>query len=383
MHRRLKNPARGLLLAALVAAGCDSPPMPAPQDMASSADLPPPPPVDMTGATCAPFTGELAACSCSAEDYAPRFQMSSKDSWPACVSDENTYKLAGMNTPSTAARTRALVSIGEKLWKNANAPTAQNFTDARAEYAVAEGIGSRVQRRQDIHYPEIPENTTTKCTDAAIAAMYPDRCVGPQRLLPILNDAFQAGQAGMNPRVNAARIEAALLWFFHISIMSEHWTCSFSNIADCDSAWAYYTADSQRGQPLGLAQYVNELSPETHNRVFDGLLAARCWRDIDKALPTTRMDLYRRASEQTDKAATRGMALILRDRLGKLQNSAGDVQAAHLAFINIIGGFLDRAARAINAQQADVLKAQVSAATAGAVDVAKARAAIDAIFACP
>ena len=376
----------GLALGAVaaLASGCDSPMPMNHQDLGmNQPDMSLP--GDLTGASCAPFSGELASCTCTPEDYAPRFEMSAKDTWPACISDADAsaYKLVGMNTPSTAARTRAFVSMGTRLWKNANVPSDADFLAARNDFSTPEGIGSRVQRRQDVHYPDIPDNTASKCTDATIAMMYPDRCAGPQKILPIINDALTKGQAGMDARVNAARIEAALLWFFYISIASEHWTCGFSNMADCDSAWAYYTADTTRGQPLGLAEYVNGLSPATHDRVFDGLLAARCWRDIDKALPGARMDLYKRASDQTDKAALRGMALILRDRLGKLMAASGDVQAAHLAFINIIGGFLDRAARARDATKADELKAEVSKTMAANVDVQKAQAALDALFACP
>ena len=101
------------------------------------------------------------------------------------------------------------------------------------------------------------------------------------------------------------------------------------------------------------------------------------------ALPSTRTDLYKKASDQTDKAALRGMALILRDRLGKLKTGAADVQAAHLAFINIIGGFLDRGARARDAARADELKAEVSKTVVADVDTQKAQAAIDALFPCP
>ncbi|MSP63204.1 MAG: hypothetical protein EXR72_23265 [Myxococcales bacterium] len=93
------------------------------------------------------------------------------------------------------------------------------------------------------------------------------------------------GLAQTQPIVQAARIEAALLWFFYRSMTSEVWTCSFDDITDCDSAAGYYRQINPREMPVGLARYVAALGPEAHNRIYDALLAERCWRDIDKMLP--------------------------------------------------------------------------------------------------
>jgi hypothetical protein len=76
-----------------------------------------------------------------------------------------------------------------------------------------------------------------------VAGMYPDRCGGPGRVLPIVNDAFQKGIAGTQPLVQAARLEAALLWFFYLSTMSEMWTCSFDDITDYDQARKLFESD--------------------------------------------------------------------------------------------------------------------------------------------
>ena len=138
-----------------------------------------------------------------------------------------------------------------------------------------------------------------------------------------------------------------------------------------------------RAKPAGLAAYVAALDPETHDRITDAILAERCWRDLDKDLPAKNTALYQRALAQIDKPITRGMALILKDRFGKIAGAPADVQKAQLAFVAQLGLFLDRAARAANPARADELKAQWSLVDPTKVDAKKARDAIDALFPCP
>jgi hypothetical protein len=77
------------------------------------------------------------------------------------------------------------------------------------------------------------------------------------------------------------------------------------------------------------------------------------------------------------------MALILRDRFGQLSCSTGVQQQANLEFVKLMGGFMDRAVRAIDATKADALKAQYTAASAAQVDVAKSQQLLDSLFPCP
>lgn len=331
---------------------------------------------------CQPFTGALSSCKCSSDDYAPRYNGSKNDTWPTCVSDGNAFVLFGTSTPGASARTVAFVSMGTKLWKHPAVPSAQEMTAARDEYAVANGIGSRVARRQDIHYPEVPGTNKFACNDLTIAAQNPDRCAGPAKLKAIIDDAFAKGIAGTKPQVQSARIEAALLWFFYLSSLSEVWTSSFDNAADVDSAWAYLSG-TERSKPIGLGQYFQQLDQETYDRAFDAVLAARCWRDLDKTLPSGCNLFYQRAASQVDKAFTRGMALILRDRIGKLPTLSGEPQEAALSFVNIIGLLLDRAARAVDPAKADQLKTSTQAATVSGVNVGQAQSLIDGLFGCP
>jgi hypothetical protein len=372
-----------LILACLVLSACDDDvKQQLEPDLAAAPDFSPAP--DMADPTCPTKMEDVSACMHAADDYEPRQNGSAGDQWPACISDDNTFHQLGASPPSTSARTLAWDSMALKLWRNAAPPTMQNFLDARNEYSVAQGIGSRVDRRQDIHYPEVPgAPSALACTNAGIPLMYPDRCAGPAKLTPLINDAFQKGIAQMQPRVQAARIEAALLWFFYLSTLSEVWTCSFDKKDDCDSALAYYNAFTPRDELHGLASYIQPLGPETHQRAFDGFLAERCWRDLDQALPATNTALYTRASNQIDRAELRGLALIARQRFGLMPCLSGEERLAAHEFLKILIGFLDRDARARNAGHADILEAQVERPDAAAVDVPAAQAALDALYPCP
>ena len=336
-------------------------------------------------AMCQPLSGSLSACKCSPDDYAPRFNNSKTDTWPACISDANPNKYVQLaaSLPAAASRAQAFVAMGTGLWKKGGVPTSADFTVARDAYSVAEGIGSRVARRQDIHYPEVPGSDKFACSTPSVATMYPDRCAAPGKLKPIIDAAFTAGIAGTKPLVQSARIEAALLWFFYLSPLSEEWTSGFDDIEDVDSAWAYLTGGTDRGSPIGLGQYIQQLDTQTYDRCFDAVLAGRCWRDIDKDFPSTCNLFYQRTSNQLDKALTKGMALILKDRIGKIPTLTGEAQEAALNFVNIMGLLMDRAARAIDPAKADQLKTSTQAATAAGVNVGQAQSLLDSLFACP
>lgn len=328
---------------------------------------------------------DTSGCQPGAMDYQPRAGMPGTHGWAACISDDNTWHMINPDIPAAVSRSIAFESMAGKLWNNTATPTAANFLEARDEYSVDEGLASRVGRRQDVTYPEVPGDDKFACANAGVPEMYPDRCAAPAKLKPIIDDAFTKGAAGEKPWVQAARIEASLLWFFHLSMTSEVWTCSFDDITDCDSAAGYYTQISARGEPKGLAAYVQRLDQETHDRIYDALLAERCWRDIDQMMPATDASkhLYDMAQDQLQKAANRGQALILRDRIDQVGCLTGEAQEAQIEFVKILGGLLDHAARTLDAGKADTLKAYTSAPSGDAARIAEAIGALDAIFACP
>ncbi|RPH69088.1 MAG: hypothetical protein EHM78_16480 [Myxococcaceae bacterium] len=325
------------------------------------------------------YVEDLSGCSADPLDYLPRLNGSATDQWSACITDASPddYPRIDPNV-STIARTAAFEEIATKLWEDRVVPGKQDFIDARVAYAVDQGIDSRVQRREDYHYPA----ASAACSTAGVPETAPDRCVGPAKLLPILNDAFAKGALGERNRIQAARIEAALVWFFYVSTYSEVNSC-INTPNNCDSAWAYYTGGTSRGAPLGIARRIQAIGPGTHDRGFDAALAARCWRDLDQAVPAAQLDLQGRARAQYDRALLRGMALVARKKFAELSCATAGGKEARLTFLQTFLPLLDRAARAIDSAKADVLKAQAQATTVSALDPAAAIAALDALFPCP
>ncbi len=318
---------------------------------------------------------ENSSCAPMADDYQPRDNASANDTWPACISDAGEYVKFDTNI-SSLARVAAFEEIGEILgFGGRKAPSPDDFLAARVVYAQEQGLESRVSRREDEHYPAAP----AACRDLTPEeqAMYPDRCVGPVKIRPILNDAFEAGIRGEAPLENAGRIEAALLWFFYASIYKEA-TSAAQNAVDVDSMWAKYTGGEPRESALGFSRYVKPRSQQAHDRIWDGLLAVRCWRDLDNPTGTaTDPVMHERARAQLDRALLRGVALIVRQRL----EQAACAPAWESA--KILGAVLDREATVRDPAQAAALREELGKGRAEDVDTARAVGALDALFPCP
>lgn len=328
------------------------------------------------------------ACAPLATDYVPRSRMPATPAWPVCVSDDGAFH---PNSTSIGSVSRTLAfeqmhrdpAMGrpDGLFDPTRDPSAEEFTAARLIYAQDNGLGSRVERRADEHYPQPRPND---CQMEVVRAANPDYCVGPSRLLPVLNAAFAAGQMGgmgVAQRVHAARIEAALLWFLYVSPFKESLTCT-TTPADCDSAWAYYTAgqyERDGAAQYALARYVRALDPATHQRIWDGLLAVRCWQSA------LGMDLEARdrARAQLDRALTRGIVRVLQDRALRVASTTGAERAAHFAFVKVIGPLMDRAARAVDPAGADALRAAFMGEDPAAFPAERVVSTLERLFPCP
>ncbi|HEY5999429.1 MAG TPA: hypothetical protein VI078_09055, partial [bacterium] len=202
-------------------------------------------------------------------------------------------------------------------------------------------------------------------------------CVGPAQIQPLLNAAFAEGVDGAAPVRNAARIEAGLLWFLYASVFKEANSCA-TTAKDCDSSYAYYTGGEPRESGLGLARYTRLRSLQAHGRVWDGLLAVRCWRDLDHpAGEAEDLALRDRATAQLDRALLRAVALIVRQRAGMLPCDAA------WQSVRILGPVLDREATLRDPANAARLRAEVGRAAPDEVDVPALVAALDALFPCP
>jgi hypothetical protein len=318
---------------------------------------------------------EDPACKPLAMDYEPG---NDSDSWAKCISDDGAYHPFDANI-STIARIAAFETIRGLLFTG-TAPAPEAFVQAKEAYAQDQGLGSRVDRREDVHYAAAPK----KCQDMTEEelAQYPDRCVGPAKIRPILNAAFKDGADGKDPILNAARIEAALLWFLYVSVHKEATTCTTTKV-DCDSHYAYYTGGDPETGGLGLSRYVKSLSVKTHDRIWDGILAVRCWRDLDNADTATDTAMRDLAILQLDTALLRGVALVTMSRARAVKESPGcpEMQAAWFETVQILGGVLDREATARNAAKAGLLRDEL-AKGAGA-DVDAIYGLVEEIFPCP
>ncbi len=332
------------------------------------------------------------ACSPNALDYQP----GAEDGYPACVTDDGTYTLVS-DTPSSIARVEAYADVMAQL---AGSPTTDDFTNARATYSEEEGLESRLQRREDLHFPAIPEDQwdpgvdgDKQCTVLSNVEAYPQRCAGPALIAPIMNDAFAAGQTGDgDPAVHTARIEAAGLWFLYLSVYKEANTCFTGAAKDCDSAWAYYTGGFDRGGGIGLAAAVRAVDSEAHEAIWDGFSAFRCIRDLNPADDTPEIgdldmvgqELLCGAQSQLTTALDYGLAQVVRDRLAGQADLEGSAADANWAFLQILGPVLDRGADERDAPgYASVRALWDSSAPPSAGDIDGALTALDTVFGCP
>ena len=319
---------------------------------------------------------DAPSCKALASDYSPA-NGSKDDAWAACVSDDGAFHPFNPSVGSNA-RTAAFAEMSALLgFGGTKVPAPKDFLDAKVAYSQPEGLQSRVARREDTHYPPAVvggKEVGCRDLDAAAIAANPDRCVSQARIQPLVETALNEGAKGNDPVLNAARVEAGLLWFSYVSVFKEIETCGTEDKEDCDSATGYYGGVQTRESPIGLGAYVKALSPQAHDRIWDGFLAVRCWRDLDQAMPLGDVAMREQAQQQVDRATLRGLALIVRERL---QNAP----TCGVAFetVRVLGPVLGRAAKERDAAKAAVLAAEVAKTVPAEVDVKVASDAIDAL----
>ncbi len=331
-----------------------------------------------------------SSCAPLDDDY--RLDDPSADPYPECIADSGEYTLVA-DTPGSIARIEAYEAIADLLVRGGE-PTREDFIEARTIFDADEGIGSRVARREDLHYPPIPESEHNpgldpdkQCSDPELAAVYPERCAGPQRIRPIVNQALVDGidETGV-AAVNAARVDAALVWFMYLSVYKESFTC-VATPKDCDSSWAYYTGGFTSGEGIGLSAQVAAASGYSHERIWAGVMGVRCWRDLypdDLDIDTLTgesAEMFETTWEQLDNALHRGLALIVREKL-QAAYTCGDDEAANWAWLQIAGPVLDREAAERDPAAAAELAAIWTLEAATHDDRARAVALIDTIFPC-
>ena len=381
-------------------------------------------------------------CGPRATDYQPRTGATQRPLWSTCRSDSNRFQPFTPDQISSIRRSADfdLINANPEPIRDARGnvvapahpmplfdpnrdPSTQEFTAVAAYYAsaaVESGLVERFARRPDEHYPQPAGAVINAATDE-----YDDRwcgmesnwmaardyCVGPASLRPVMNAALAAGAMGTPgapSRVYAARMEASLLYLIWASVYKESLSC-LQDVSDCDSAWGYYTVGVERdgAAQQALARYVRALDVETHQRIWDGLLAVHCWREIDgglQAMPPVAADraLRERAREQLDRALNRALAVIVNSRLRGIATALGETDTArraaalsHQAFLGVVGPLLARAletwvptryaATVASAGPASVTAAitALRATTLDAPTATRTAATLDAIFSCP
>ena len=318
-------------------------------------------------------------CERPASDFTP----GADDDWPTCSPDSGEY-VRFQESVSTIARIDAYEQMAVLLWDSPDAPTPDDFIAARELYATDEGLGSRVSRREDEHYPPVTnsEGTILLCRDEGVPALDPDRCVGPAKIVPLINDAFAAGITGTDPEINAAQLDAALVWFLYASTYKEGVTCTTVK-RDCDSSWAYFAGGTQSDEaPRGLARLFDEAEALSYEITYDGVLAVRCWRDNDSA--DTATDLVRRdqALDQLDRGLDGGMAAIVVKRATEARTSTGVQRQADWLWIQIVAGALDRALGEVSPTAASALRDALAQTDAASADLDAVIDAVQALYPC-
>ena len=250
------------------------------------------------------------------------------------------------------------------------------------EYAIEGGLDSRVRRRYDAHIERPMEGIDCRGQDHG--ALHPEYCVGPGQILPMLTEAFAAGAMGETPLINAAKVEAGLLWFFYVSTYKEAYTCK-DKAKDCDSAWAYYGGADTVDGATGFATYVRTVNANTHAAIFNALLAVRCWREADPGrtpdYEAVNTALHEQVLEQLDRTLDRGLAKILIHRIDQIADQEEESAAASRAFLRILGPQLERALTALDADTAAEI-APLWSGDLGESDLVAIRSGLTVVFNC-
>jgi hypothetical protein len=335
------------------------------------------PEIELDELVCAPLDGDYPS-----------------EAWAACISDGGRYELAGDSTPTSAARIVAFEQIADLLWRREGEPSSEDFIQAELLYAEAEGLQSRVARRYDSHIPK-PEGAD--CSMEGAGELWPEYCVGPALIDPLISDAFLAGVMGEAPRDNAARVKAGLLWFSYVSAYKEANTCA-AKAKDCDSHWAYTNGAMQRDEtPLGFGAWVKQASEVAYDQLFDAHLAVRCWRDLDDGEVAEDQALMDQALGQLARALDQGLAFALLYELSRYELMINEltydnlmtrqdttfVQALKVE-LGILGPVLWRALLE-RSPEATLDESRWSAqwASLSADDINALRASIEGAFGCP
>jgi hypothetical protein len=252
-------------------------------------------------------------------------------------------------------------------------------------FAAKGGVGEWLRAVQDPSADEIPMGTPTSCLDEKIAAQYPARCVGSSVLVPEIQKNLSA-VFGAPILDEASALSGYLLCAGYLAIRFEAWACSQGLGSACDGSWAFYNVASPRRTWAGFAGFTTEFpgGQTTDDRIFDGLLALQCWRDVDRAVPPARSDLLGAAMRQLDFGLQHALAANVHIDLtaSACQNSQSEGLPLSTA-LNAMAMCLVPAAKERDAALGRQLEQMLSAASTSGVDPVALGNLLDALFPCP
>ena len=127
-------------------------------------------------------------------------------------------------------------------------------------------------------------------------------------------------------------------------------------------------------------------------RIFDGILAVRCVRDLypEEMYPANPVDplpadgamLFDQAWEQLDNALFRGVAVVLRQHVAS-QDTCGDTAVANWTFVQTLGGYLNHEVGMRDSAAASELQSIYDLDAPTADDTARVIELLDQVFPCP
>ena len=160
---------------------------------------------------------------------------------------------------------------------------------------------------------------TVNCREANDGALYPEYCVGPGPILTILTDAFALGAAGDLPQVQAARIEAGLLWFLYASVYKKHTTAKTSRkIVTCPRLlWC-----RQHGGNRQWSRCIHQSFSKRHTPTS----LTPCWHYAGETstLPKWQKISYTTKSSTSSTVRSIGVALILIERIDSIATASAE-----------------------------------------------------------
>jgi hypothetical protein len=326
-----------------------------------------------------------SSCVPLATDFQPRTNAGG-DMWPTCLGD------------GSAARVDAYEAMATLLWDNAAEPTAADFTAARDQYVIAEGLESRLNRREDLHYDPIPMDEWDPMVDGDKQCTVPDarRQVPRPLRRPQANEADprrgvrrRPDRRGRRPRPRREDPRHPRLVPL-LSVYKEAETCGSVKAADCDSAWAYYTGVEPIARRQGHLRRGSSPPARTPTSASTTASSPSAAGVTSTRTPTTRCsptstptpsDQFELGWEQLDQSLHRGFALLVRPRRGLLRGRcaapATPTRRPSGPTCRSLGPSLQREADERDAAQAATLAALWANAEPTAQEVADGIAALD------